>query len=797
MSVNSRTSEKVHIKGIGWDGKTLKEMREEVDRLTRETGYYAGLKRLELKESDPITYEKLFYRLRGGLVDARETSKRVAASPIVEQEGELCFTLYTPDGDGVVTSTGIIIHVGTMGAAIKYMIANDYETNPGIEDGDIFINNDGHVGNIHTCDIHTLIPIFYKGELIAWAGGVTHAIETGGVSPGSMPTGPVTRFGDGYYVTCRKVAKNFELLGDWLAESKRAVRTTRYWTLDERTRQAGCMRIRELVLDIVEEYGVDVWKKFMRESLEDSRRQLISRIKSTLIPGKYRSLSMSDVPYDHELMGDLPEFAKLNYFVLSPNEITVQSDGKWQISTKGTSRWGWHPYNAHSVTYTSGIWVMMTQTLMPNERINEGPMYATLFDLPKGSWINPMNRITAHSFSWHFLWNAWSAIWRSMSRGYFSRGFLEEVNAGNAATVDFLMGGGINQYGEIHAINSFEPAASGTGACAIKDGIDHTAAVWNPEGDQGDMETWERVEPMLYLGRAKKRNSAGYGKYRGGSGYESLRMMWNSKDWTNFHNGSGYIFPDCGLMGGYPAATGYIWNAHKTDLKERIEKNLPFPQGGDYDPDNPEWEKNLNAEFTRTKQTFTSEQLFKDYDMTSVYVRGGPGFGDPLDRRISDVETDLNDGIVLPRYAEKVYGVVIEQDEKGKWHVDKEKTVKRRKEMLKERINRGIPTHEWIKKEREKVLKKEAEFPVLYAYATSFELEDNAEFLKEFKEFWELPDDWTLTTEDIEKMTGKYLQGAGYLDIPLEERFPEDLQRASKHWTTSDWWGEYWQNPDN
>ena len=150
---------------------------------------------------------------------------------------------------------------------------------------------------------------------------------------------------------------------------------------------------------------------------------------------------------------------------------------------------------------------------------------------------------------------------------------------------------------------------------------------------------------------------------------------------------------------------------------------------------------------------------------------GVSGFGDPLDRRISDVETDLNDGIVLPRYAEKVYGAVIEQDEKGKWHVDKEKTVKRRKEMLKERINRGIPTHEWIKKEREKVLKKEAEFPVLYAYATSFELEDNAEFLKEFKEFWELPDDWTLTTEDIEKMTGKYLQGAGYLDIPLEERF--------------------------
>ena len=784
---------KLKKNAIGWDGKTLKEMREEVDELTRKTGHYAGIKKLELKESDPIAYEKLFYRLRGGLVDARETSKRVAASPIVEQEGELCFTLYTPDGDGVVTSTGIIIHVGTMGAAIKYMIANDYERNPGIEDGDIFINNDGHVGNIHTCDIHTLIPIFYQGELVAWAGGCTHAIETGGVSPGSMPTGPVTRFGDGYYITCRKVAKNFELLGDWLAESKRAVRTTKYWTLDERTRQAGCMRIRELVLEIIDEYGIDVWKKFLRESIEDSRRQLINRIKTTLIPGKYRAIGMSDVPYDHPLMGDLPEFAKINHLVLCPSEITVQRNGKWKISTIGTSRWGWHPYNAHPITYTSGIWVMMTQTLMPNERINEGSMYATLFEIPKGSWINPMNRITAHSFSWHFLWNAWTAIWRSISRGYFSRGYLEEVNAGNAATEDFLMGGGINQYGEIHAINSFEPAASGTGASAIKDGIDHAAAVWNPEGDQGDMETWERVEPMLYLGRAVKNNSAGYGKYRGGSGYESLRMMWNSKDWTNFHNGTGHIFADCGLMGGYPSATGYIWNAHKTDLKKRIEEGLPFPQGGDPDPDDPQWEKNLNADFTRTKQTFTSEQLFKDYDMTHVFVRGGPGFGDPLEREPEKLEEDLNGKQLLPRYAEKVYGAVIYQDDKGKWHVDREKTVKRREEMRKERIKRSMPTKEWMKKERQNVLEKKAEFPVLYAYATSFELEDNAPFLEEFKQFWQLPKDWTLTLEEVEKLTGKHLQGSGYLNAPLNEQFPEDLQKASRHWTTSDWWGDDWK----
>ena len=35
--------------GIGWDGKTLKEMRKEIDEISKETGNYAGLKSLPFK----------------------------------------------------------------------------------------------------------------------------------------------------------------------------------------------------------------------------------------------------------------------------------------------------------------------------------------------------------------------------------------------------------------------------------------------------------------------------------------------------------------------------------------------------------------------------------------------------------------------------------------------------------------------------------------------------------------------------------------------------------------------------
>ncbi|MCC9002355.1 MAG: hydantoinase B/oxoprolinase family protein, partial [Candidatus Competibacter sp.] len=251
------------------NGKTLKQFRDEILERTAATGHYNGLERLELREKDPIGYEKLFSKLRGGLVHARETAKKIAASPIVEQEGELCFTLYNAAGDCVLTSTGIIIHVGTMGAAIKYMIENNWETNPGICPGDMFTNNDCSIGNVHPCDIATIVPIFWEGRLIGWVGGVTHVIDTGSVTPGSMSTGQVQRFGDGYMITCRKTGVNDTPLRDWLHESQRSVRTPKYWILDERTRIAGCHMIRELVEDVIREDGIDVYEKFAFEVIEE------------------------------------------------------------------------------------------------------------------------------------------------------------------------------------------------------------------------------------------------------------------------------------------------------------------------------------------------------------------------------------------------------------------------------------------------------------------------------------------------------------------------------------------------
>ena len=747
--MNMMSNKEIGIGKLLASGLTLKQHRDAIIERTKATGYYNGLEKLELRDSDPIGYEKLFSKLRGGLVHARETAKKIAASPIVEQEGELCFTLYNAAGDCVLTSTGIIIHVGTMGAAIKYMIENNWEANPMINPGDMFTTNDCAIGNVHPCDIATIVPIFWDGKLIGWVGGVTHVIDTGSVTPGSMSTGQTQRFGDGYMITCRKTGINDEPLRDWLHESQRSVRTPKYWILDEKTRIAGCHMIRELVEDVIRADGLEAYQKFAHEVIEEGRRGLMSRVKAMTLPGKYRKVSFVDVPYKHDDVQVSNAFAKLDSIMHSPCEMTIKPDGKWRLDFEGASRWGWHTFNAHQVAFTSGIWVMMCQTLVPTQRINDGAYYATEFHLPKGTWCNPDDRRTGHAYAWHFLVSGWAALWRGLGKSYFSRGYLEEVNAGNANTSNWLQGGGINQDGEIHAVNSFEASSCGTGACAVKDGLNHAAAIWNPEGDMGDIEIWEMAEPLLYLGRNVKANSGGYGKYRGGCGFETLRMVWNAQDWTMFFMGNGFMNSDWGMMGGYPSATGYRFEAHKTGLERRIANGESLPLGGDINPSAPTYEHNIDATAVvkRDKQCITTEDCYANHDLYLNYIRGGPGFGDPIDREVKAIESDLNQKFLLPEYAQKVYGAVFTQDAKGVYSIDAAKTQARRAEMRKERLARALPTREWMKEERERIINKHAAVQVQHMFATSFALSEK--FTKEFKDFWSLPADWELREEEL------------------------------------------------
>ncbi|MEM2618357.1 MAG: hydantoinase B/oxoprolinase family protein [Candidatus Hadarchaeales archaeon] len=731
-------------KGIGWGGKTLLEMLEESEKKFEETGSYYGLNgKLMLFEKDPFLWMQTFSMLRGALVTARETAMHISASPIVRSIGELAFVLYTPEGDSIAHSTGILVHVHTMSETIKFMIRNDYESDPGIEEGDIFACNDPSIGNVHTTDVHTIIPIFYKGELVSWVGGVTHEVDIGGIVPGHDLYCTTSRFEDGFILTAEKIGSKDKVRRDHRIKAARSTRAPLYYELDEKCRIAGCFMVREAVLRIIEERGIDYYKQFIREAVERGRLDFIGRVKERLVPGRYRAAAFVDMSsYTKEAWQ--PQ-AKKDILSHAPQEIQIRADGTLYLDMDGSTGTLPVSWNAGPAPMQGGLWVLMTQMVNYDAVINDGAYLALKTNFPPRTWTNPQDPLLSYQCPWGPLMAAYTCTMRSLGRGFFARGFLEEALTGYPLTADCTQGGGVlsgEVFGEpsgmYFPIATFEISCTGLGASAVKDGVDWSYAMWNPEGDMGDAEDLERLERgFRFLGRRVMPNTAGYGKYRGGSGWEVLRVLYGIRKDSAilFSGGAGYVFTGCGVHGGYPPPTGFkVW-ARKTDIKERWNKKLPYPLG-ERDPEDSEIEKNIKGEIERLDYVIIYPRVFDEGDIFHYFIYGGPGYGDPLERDIKLVEKDLNEGIYTEDIVRRVYGVVAEKDEEGRWRVVEQATEELRAQMRKKRAERSISFQEFYERERKKITEGKLIEPVKNMYRESIAL--SKRWGKEFLEFWQI-----------------------------------------------------------
>ena len=735
-------------KGIGWNSKTLKQMLEESERLIRETNRYYGIDKLSLKEQDPFRYERAYASLRGALDSARETALHVAASPIVKEIGELCFALYTPEGDSIVVSTGILVHIHTMSEAIKFMIREEYEDDPGINPGDIFLNNDPECGNVHTTDVQTIIPIFWKDELIGWAGGVTHQIDTGGITAGHDLIAAVQRFDDGVYYTCRKIGSNDKIWKDHMISARRSVRTPMYWELDEKCRLAGNLMIRDAVLKFIEIEGIDYYRRFIREAIEEGRRILLKRVKERLIPGRYRAASFIDGPFKNEAWQPIAKMDKLNN---QPIEVIVKEDGGLSISFDGASGPGQNAFNCGKGAMEGGQWVLLTQVLIYGDKVNDGAYFAVEKNYPLKTWANPGDPYLSYQAPWGNLIPAYTGMMKCISYGLFSRGYREEVVPGYGFTGDAIQGGGIYISGPLKgqrwALSTFEISGQGLGASAVRDGLDWGYAMWNPEADLGDVETWELFQGGIpYLSRRVKPNTAGHGKYRGGANYEGVAMVAFSEKVEFFGGREGLVFHGCGGMhGGYPHGTGYRLYAKNTNMEEIIKNQKEYPLG-DPDPKNGEFEKLIKGDIVRKCQNLIFPINLKNYDLIHYSLSGGPGYGDPLERKLENVKKDLEDGIYTQDFVYKIYGVVANFNEKTEeWTIDVEATKKRREEIRKEREEKSMTFEEFWEHERKKIVEDKLHEAVKRMYSESIQL--SKKWGKEFLEFWKLPENYKMEVE--------------------------------------------------
>ena len=689
---------------------------------------------MDLKKEDPIKWELLYTRLASLVQNAKETARRVSASPAVRETGECIFAAFTPEGDSVAMSDGIMIHIASLGSSIKWMLNNDYEENEKIRPGDLFFNNDAYIGGAHSADQLLVVPIFYKGDIIGWAGGVTHITETGATEAGGSSPNAMSRFDEGICWPCIRVGENWELNLNLERIVERGTRSPQWWLLDQRAKLAGIRIIHDIVLELIEEYGIEFYLGAIYEYIEDTRLAAVKKLTTTLFPGKYKTMVPLDVAYKNQ-----PVRYAMDHLILIVVEMEVTPDGQFLLDFDGTSPPARFPFNATLPCLFGNVINWGLQQLLYDVKYNQGIAQAlTLpnsFRVPEGIVINPGD-ITYSTSLFSTALSVFGALTLLESHAHYPMGFREMIIAGNACAGPGTRVGGIDQYGRVVGGTILETPGRGIPALGISDGVDAGYVIFNPASDYGDVEQWERIFPLVYLGRGI-RKGGGYGKYRGGQGLESLYMVYNSPDVSLSSAGGGHkLHNAAGLMGGYPGCCNYKYILKNNNIEKAISERKPLPHTEGDDPNNPEWLQLLEGDSQLTILP-TPAMSLKNGDLWYQEVTTSGGYGDPLERDPESIKRDIEVDVGTVWEAENVYGVKLDSTS---MEIDYDQTNRLREARRKERLARAIPTKEYISHVSKKIIAGNIPEPTKTSLNHSLRISEK--FRSEFIQCWGLPDEF-------------------------------------------------------
>lgn len=704
---------------------TLRERLAAHERRLAAAGCYEP--DLSLKEKDPITFEVVFTKLLQTVTNAREVALSISASPSTREQGEIIFGLYTPEGDAICLSTGLMIHVHTMSRAIKWMIENDYERLVSLNEGDYFFNNDSFIGGGHPSDQMLITPFYVDGQLEGWVGGLTHVTETGAVEPGAMGSSFTSRFAEGLILPCVKVGEGDELRKDLEILVDRGVRSSISWLADNRAKLTGDIIIRDKIKELIGEIGLQYWRKVSREYIEDTLRATREKIQRSLYPGRYREAAWRGVT--------LPGQESI---IHAPCELVITRSGTLHLDFEGLPPARKQPFQATLPLFEGMIFNGLIQNVFYDLRYNDGTFLAVDLSVPSGSMCNPDN-IQLPTTLWGPAYGGMQAAAQAVSRAYYAQGHREEVHASGPLTSGNLAGGH-DQYGRLFGSQCFEFASSGMYATAFMDGLDTAFSDFNAEGDMGDAEVWEQQMPQIWLAREIRKDGGGAGKYRGGNGIHSLYLIPDGADIEMGSFGSPPIFSSAGLMGGYPASMLRVWVGTGTQLPELIAGGGRLPGGEGDDPGEPEFIRDLGGDWECVPGQNLPARSLPSQSLFSVVSGDGGGYGDPLERDPALVVRDLDNGLTSLRTAQDVHGVVVARPAGQAHTVDEQATWDLRAAKRRQRLERAVPAAEYKARARERLLTGDIPAPAKALYRDVLRVSER--WASEFLSFWGLPDDY-------------------------------------------------------
>ncbi len=571
---------------------------------------------------DKVLVSILQRRLKSITEEMSIAMTRTTRSPILCEAKDFVTGLYDARGNMLEQTENLPILAFSLAPVCKYII--EYYGDD-IHPGDVIFHNDVFSMGNQNNDVAVYKPIFFDGELVAWAACKGHQADIGGAVQGGYNPQATEVWQEALRIPPIKVYEKGRRRKD-------------VWDLifanirldiveeDMRAEIGSCVVGERGMLKILERYGREVFEAH-KEHLFDATESMMRQEIRTIPDGVYRGESKAY--YDGQNPGS-------EYTIRVA--ITVE-DGRIRFDYTGTDPQTPGFVNGTFTSSASATILTFLQMVNPDMPHNQGMIRPIEITIPEGTILNAAYP-AATTYGNHLCPNNADAIMRALGPVIPDRVTAEW----NELLCSLTTGKDPRKEGAPFVDIGFMGMKGGSGGIYGCDGYDHIGMIDASGGvlDQ-DYEMFEQQTPHRLIRHEYWCDSAGAGRWRGGLGVVTeFEIGGEAVKLVTF--GDGDVEPARGAQGGKEGTLNVI--------------RLRYPDGRWY--------------------TCTTKDMVADVPAGTLYYQeagGGGGWGDPRERPAEKVLADVRNGVVSLERARGDYGVVIDPET---WTVDEAATAELR-----------------------------------------------------------------------------------------------------------------------
>jgi N-methylhydantoinase B len=556
------------------------------------------------RKIDPVTVEIV----RNGVLAVTEEMKtnlmRTAYNMIIYEALDFTTGLFTPAGETVSIGIGLPTFIRGMAETVKAKIRHFGIEN--MKPGDIYLTNDAYTTGSHLNHFTFTLPIFHKGQLVAFSCCMAHWLDVGGVL-GGMTT---DIYSEGIQIPIVKYQDAGKVNQDLLAIIRMNVRLP--------PRAMGDLRAQVTAVKTGERRFLELLDRYGQQAVIESIAEIMDRAEAA---ARSRTLTIPDGVYEAESWLD-DDGVDIGKRIPIKVKVTVKADDM-TIDLTDVSKQVRGFYNSAVTTGYGCAQVAYKCITSPTDYpINDGAFRGLKVIIPPGRIVSATRPAPMR------LWMCFPMTIIDTIFKALQPAIPDRVIAGHHADLVAPSFHGFNPKTSEFFIGNFGPLGGGWGAKRSEDGVSATVCLNDGDTHNGPNEQAEAKFPILVERFELVPDSAGAGRYRGGLGVaRTTRAL--SPLVVNTQSDRSKC-PPWGLEGGGDAAGN----------------SIAFQIGGVWKTDFP------NAKVLVAQ--------LKAGDAWRISSGGGGGYGSPFDRLAEDVRDDVYQGYVSVKAAAELYGVIVD-----------------------------------------------------------------------------------------------------------------------------------------